>query len=110
MSLETALIESRSNFDLVIAERNQLEQDLIRAKANGELQENEHVIYIDPINWKILQFVAEREAAKRNQPWTVDDVINYFVHFRFEQGSLNGDLNSVPDSEIKKMKAELNQE
>jgi hypothetical protein len=110
MSLRTALIESRSNFDLVIAERNQLEQELIRALANGELPGNGRIIAIDPINWKILEFVADREGAKRNQPWTVDDVINYFIHFRFEKGSLNGDLKSVPDSEITKMKAELKQE
>ncbi|MDX9696480.1 MAG: hypothetical protein RBT49_11880 [Bacteroidales bacterium] len=103
-------LELTQKCETVILERDQLEQDLIRAKANGELQENEHVISIDPINWKILQFVAEREGKKRNQPWTPVDVINYFIHHRFERGDVNGGFNSVPDSEIKKMKTELNQE
>lgn len=67
-----------------------------------QLAAGQHIISIEPLNWKLLKFVAERESKKRNQEWTIDDVINYFVHFRFEKGSLNGDLDSVPDSVVKR--------
>lgn len=97
-------------FEQVRNDRDQLEQDVINATVKGELPENGRVIIIDPLNWQILKFVAEREGKKRNQEWTPEDVINFFVHHRFEKGDVNGGFRSVPDSEIKKMKDELNAE
>lgn len=67
-------------------------------------------IEIEPLNLLILKHVAERESKNRKQEWTIDDVINYFVHFRFEKGSLNGDLKSVSDSDILKLKEKLKKE
>ena len=101
---------SISECEKLVKERDELEQKYINESVKAELPENGHVVVFDPINWEIVKFVAEREANKRKQPWTVDDVINYFIHFRFEKGTLNGDLNSVSDSEIKKIKNELNEE
>ena len=77
---------------------------------SGKLPENSKVIKLDPLNLLILNFVAKRESKARKQDWTVDDVINYFVHFRFEKGSLNGDLNSVSDKDIAEMKKLLETE
>ncbi|MBN2776247.1 MAG: hypothetical protein JXR36_01310 [Bacteroidales bacterium] len=109
-NLNSKIEELTSQLALVISERNQLEQDVINATVKGELPENGRIIVIDPLNWQILKFVAEREGKKRNQEWTPEDVINYFVHHRFEKGDVNGGFRSVPDSDIKKMKDELNAE
>jgi len=85
-------------------------QELTTQLENGKLPENCKIIKLDPINLAILNFVAKRESKARKQNWSVDDVINYFVHFRFEKGSLNGDLNSVSDKDIAEMKKLLEQE
>jgi len=108
--LEKTVQTQKENIQSLQKERNELEQELINTAVKAELPENGHVIVIDPINWLLLKFVAEREGKKRNQEWTPEDVINYFVHHRFEQGDVNGGFKSVPDPEIKKMKDELNKE
>lgn len=108
--LKAEFLELKEKFDSVVQERNQLEQDIINVTVKGELPENGQVIIIDPLNLAILQFVAERESKARKQDWTIDDVINYFVHFRFNKGSLNGDLKSVPDSVVAKLTKEINAE
>lgn len=71
-----------------------------------KLPADHYIIRIDSLNYKILKYVADRETKQRKQQWSLDDVINYFIHFRFEKGALNGDLNSVPDIDIRKMKNE----
>ena len=79
----------------------------------GTLQGNKIVatgvtaLQLDPINIKILEYVAEREGKRRDQEWSTSDVVNYFIHSRFEKGALNGDLHSVPDSIIAEMRKEL---
>ena len=65
------------------------------------------VLQLDPINIKILEYVADREGKRRDQEWTISDVVNYFIHSRFENGALNGDLHAVPDREIERMRKEL---
>lgn len=109
-SLNLKIEELTSQLELVSSERDQLEHDVINATVKGELPENGHVIIIDALNIELLKFVSVRESKKRNQEWTIDDVINYFIHFRFERGNLNGNLDAVPDSEIKKLKEKLNKE
>jgi len=88
------------------------EHEALKEKYNNALSalESENIIALDPLNRKILEFVAEREGNARKQDWTVDDVINYFVHHRFERGDIYGGFKSVPDSQIRKMKQELETE
>ncbi|HPX58975.1 MAG TPA: hypothetical protein PK495_07530 [Bacteroidales bacterium] len=64
-------------------------------------------IELGELNYKLLSYVAEREGSKRKQNWKIGDVINYFIHTRFEKGLLNGDLESVPDNIVKAIKKEL---
>jgi len=68
---------------------------------------NETILQLDPINVKILTYVAMREGNKRKQEWTISDVVNWFVHHRFEKGTLNGGFDSVPDKIINQMRKEL---
>lgn len=80
------------------------EQELHNLKAS--ISESPEIT-IDPLNLKLLQYVADREGKRRNQDWTISDVINFFVHCRFEKGNLNGDLKSVPDKVVYDFKQEL---
>lgn len=88
-------------------ERDELKQQVDNLINNSKLPDNTYLIEIDKLNYLILQHVAKREGEKRNQAWTVDDVINYFIHFRFEKGSLNGDLKSVSDNVIEELKKQI---
>lgn len=72
-------------------------------KVNRELSSR---LQIDPLNMKLLQYVAEREGKKRNQEWTPSDVVNCFIDFRFIRGTVNGGFDSVPDEVVKKLKEE----
>jgi hypothetical protein len=72
-------------------------------KVNRELSSR---LQIDPLNMKLLQFVADREGKKRNQEWTPSDVVNCFIDFRFIRGTVNGGFDSVPDEVVKKLKEE----
>jgi chromosome segregation ATPase len=65
------------------------------------------VLRLEPITIKILEYVAEIEGRRRKQEWHPEHVIDYFVHSRFIKGELNGNLNSVPDSAVAKIKKEI---
>ncbi|MDR3046193.1 MAG: hypothetical protein LBU51_01080, partial [Bacteroidales bacterium] len=98
--------EDQLNDQHILLKKN---KELLEIARNQEpvYSENEHIIKIDPLNWLILKHVAKREGEKRNQDWSPDDVINYFVHSRFEIGNLNGDLQSLNDNEIKNLKKQI---
>lgn len=72
------------------------------------LREDEHILHIDKLNMLVLEEVAEREGSRRKQDWTVSDIINYFIEKRFINGELNGDLRSLPDTVIKRIKESIN--
>ena len=91
--------EAQRNENAEAASRLQLEHE---AEVESlKLKENQHVLSILPDNWTALELVAARETKRREKPWSVSHVVNYFVHFRFIKGSLNGDLKSLSDSELK---------
>lgn len=81
------------------------EIDTLRSKGNGKT-----LILLEPLNKKMLEYIAKRESERREQSWTIDDVINYFVYHRFERGNPTGGLNAVPDSIIEQIKEELGNE
>lgn len=91
--------EAQRNENAEAASRLQLEHEA--EMENMKLKENQHVLSILPDNWTALEMVAARETKRREKPWSVSHVVNYFVHFRFIKGSLNGDLKSLSDSELK---------
>lgn len=104
---EKKLQESFREIEKAQKENEQLSMEMERTKNEITIPDNCLVVKFDALNIKILQYVAARESKKRNQNWSVDDVINYFTHFRFEMGSLNGDLDSIPDKIIEQLKKEL---
>lgn len=91
--------ETQRNENAEAASRLQLEHEA--ELDNLKLKENQHVLTILPDNWTALEMVAARETQRRGKPWSVSHVVNYFVYFRFIKGSLNGDLKSLSDSELK---------
>ncbi|NLB85733.1 MAG: hypothetical protein GX793_01595 [Bacteroidales bacterium] len=96
--------------EAITAERNKLLEENLQLRESIEtskLPPDTHAIKIDPLNMEILKYVANREGKARNQEWTPEDVINYFVHHRFERGDVNGGFKSVPDSKIREMKQAL---
>lgn len=99
--------------EAITAERNKLLEENLQLRESIEtskLPPDTHAIKIDPLNWEILKYVANREGKARNQEWTPEDVINYFVHHRFERGDVNGGFKSVPDGKIREMKQALSGE
>ena len=99
--------------EAITAERNKLLEENLQLRESIEtskLPPDTHAIKIDPLNWEILKYVANREGKARNQEWTPEDVINYFIHHRFERGDVNGGFKSVPDSKIREMKQALSGE
>lgn len=89
-------------------ENQQLRGENDSLKNNLNFADNVRPVTFEPLNLKLLEYVAKREGEKRKQNWTLDDVINFFAHYRFEKGSLNGDLDSVPDRIVEKLKKSLN--
>jgi hypothetical protein len=85
----------------------QLEHEWDNLIPMATIPEGGTVLFLDPLNVQILNYVATREGKKRKQEWTISDVVNYFVYSRFEKGELNGNLSSVPDEIIKQMRKEL---
>ena len=103
--------DTKNTVDSLVRENEKLENALTTLQ--GTLQGKKIVatgttaLQLDPINIKILEYVAVREGTRRDQEWTISDVINYFIYSRFEKGALNGDLHAVPDREIERMRKEL---
>ena len=87
----------------------QTEYSNLQTKYNDVVSglEGHDIVALEPINKKLLEFVAAREGKKRNQGWKISDVVNYFVFHRFEKGDIYGGFESVPDSEVRKMRKEL---
>lgn len=105
--------ELNNSIDAITAERNKLLEENLQLREiinTSKLPPDTHAIKIDPLNWEILKYVANREGKARNQEWTPEDVINYFIHHRFERGDVNGGFKSVPDSKIREMKQALSGE
>ena len=71
------------------------------------LKENQVVVSFTPDNLKVLDLVCARESKRRNQQWSRSHVINYFINARFVRGVLNGDLQSIADSELKRLGVSL---
>ena len=105
------LIAEKSELTSQITElRERAEKAEAEALGKVSLKDEEHIVSIDNLNWLVLNEVAEREGKRRGQSWTVDDIINYFVEKRFVDGELNGDLNSLPDKVINRLRGELGKE
>jgi DNA repair exonuclease SbcCD ATPase subunit len=82
--------DMKNEYNELKTENEQLKNQI----TNCELPIGTMLVNIDPINIKILEYVSDREGKKRKQEWTPDDVINYFIHHRFEVGNLNGGFDS----------------
>lgn len=67
------------------------------------LGDNQRVVSFTADNLKVLDFVAARESRRRKQQWSISHVINFFIYARFVKGWLNGDLESVGDSDLRKL-------
>lgn len=105
--LEKSLAEAQSqaNDNAQQADRLQLEHE----KQLQELQLGEHqaVVSFTPDNLRVLDLVCARESKRRGQQWSRSHVINYFINARFVRGLLNGDLQSIPDSELRRLGVSL---
>lgn len=80
----------------------QLEQER-EARHSESMKENEIRIMMHADNLKALDYVANRESERRNQPWSRSHVINHFIFSRFIKGELNGDLRSIPDNVLERL-------
>lgn len=81
------------------AAKNEMEQ----YRADNELKEGEIRVFILPDNLKALDFVCARESRRRRQNWSRSHVINHFIYNRFILGNCNGDLQSISDTDCRKM-------
>ena len=91
-----------------LSDENKVLKDENESLQGDKLPENGMVIILDPLNLKLLQYVAARESKERKQNWTVDDVLNFYICQWFEKGNPNGSLDNVPDRIVRELKAELN--
>lgn len=108
--LEAAHAAANQNAEAANQQQLAHEQQLAEMNATLEaknLKEGEHVVKFRPGYYEVLERVAEIEGKRRNQPWTADDVICFFVFARFVKGQLNGNLQSLPDSECRKIEQQL---
>lgn len=72
-----------------------------------QLKDNQVVITLTPDNLRVLDLVCARESNRRQQSWSRSHVINYFINARFVRGLLNGDLQSIPDSDLRRIGVSL---
>lgn len=99
--------DARANHNAEEANRQQLEHEsameALRAESEAKnLKETQRVVDFVPDCLKAVEIVAARESKRRNQQWTVSHVINFFIHSRFINGDLNGDLKALSDDECRK--------
>lgn len=92
--------DARANSNAEAANQKQLEYE--KQLADLQPKDNQAVISFTPDNLRVLDIVCARESKRRNQQWSRSHVINYFINARFVRGLLNGDLESVSDSELRK--------
>lgn len=122
-SLKAALDEVKLDRDALVRTNEELRQQLdaadARANSNAEAanlkqleyekqladlqpKDNQAVISFTLDNLRVLDIVCARESKRRGQQWSRSHVVNYFINARFVRGLLNGDLESVSDSELRK--------
>lgn len=104
--------QNTANANAEAANQQQLDyearlNDLQQQSDAKNLKEGQHIIDFRPGYYQVVQRVAELEGPRRNQRWTAADVINFFIYSRFVKGSLNGDLKSLSDSEVRKIEQQL---
>lgn len=92
--------DARANSNAEAANQKQLEYE--KQLADLQPKDNQAVISFTPDNLRVLDIVCARESKRRNQQWSRSHVINYFINARFVRGLLNGDFESVSDSELRK--------
>ena len=73
------------------------------ALKSKELKDGQRVVSFVPDCLKAVEAVAARESQRRGQRWTVSHVINFFIHSRFINGTLNGDLAALSDGECRRL-------
>lgn len=98
-------LQGTANSNAEEANRLQLEHE--RQLAELAPKENQVLISFTPDNLRVLDLVCTRESKRRGQQWSRSHVINYFINARFVRGLLNGDLQSIPDSELRRMGVSL---
>ena len=98
-------LQGTANSNAEEANRLQLEHE--RQLAELAPKENQVLISFTPDNLRVLDLVCPRESKRRGQQWSRSHVINYFINARFVRGLLNGDLQSIPDSELRRMGVSL---
>lgn len=96
--LDAADAQANSNAEAANQKQLEYEQQL----ADLQPKDNQAVISFTPDNLRVLDIVCARESKRRNQQWSRSHVVNYFINARFVRGLLNGDLESVSDSELRK--------
>lgn len=94
------------DLDEMISRFSQQSAEMENLKSSKHIKENQMLLDIDKMNQLVLINVAKREGERRNQNWTPSDVVNYFIESRFVNGDLNGNLKSLPDSVIEKLRKE----
>jgi hypothetical protein len=85
---------------------SEMEAEKSLSSQKVKLSGNQVVFEIDKINMLVLREVAKREGERRDQNWSPSDVVNYFIESRFIKGDLNGNLKSLPDSVVDKLRKE----
>lgn len=96
----------KSDLDDMCNRFSQQSAELDNLKNSKHINDNQMLLDIDKVNQLVLKEVAKREGERRNQNWTPSDVVNYFIESRFVNGDLNGNLKSLPDSVIEKLRKE----
>lgn len=87
-----------------------LQHEVDEARRAAHLPDGSAVIAFTPENLAVLDYVCNRESRRRNATWSRSHVINHFINSRFIKGELNGDLRSVSDTDIEKIRKRLGQQ
>ena len=108
LTQQLADAEAAANHPAEAAEQQQLAFDEERARLQQQAQqlqptERQRLVDFLPHCLRALDAVAERESKRRNQHWTISQVINFFVQSRFIDGQLNGDLAALSDAECRRL-------
>lgn len=96
---------SKANHNAEVAEAQQMAFN--KQLEDIKPKENQRVVTFTPDNLKVIELVAARESKRRKQAWSISHVINFFIFARFVKGMLNGDMEAVGDSELRKIGVSL---